>query len=56
MSQEKATDSTDGDATRQVEKEQIIPGVEKFDDFIRVNRYILRLCLMRFLLFYTEKY
>lgn len=39
-----ATDSTDEEASRKPEKEQIIPGYDKFDDFIKVHVDILRLC------------
>lgn len=37
MTEEKAVDVTDGDATREFVKQELIPGYDRFDDFIKVS-------------------
>lgn len=37
MSDKESKDVTDGNATKESRKKQVIPGYNKFDDFIKVN-------------------
>lgn len=43
MSEQKPADETDGNASTSVKTSQVIPGYDKFDEFIKVSRWF-RLC------------